>query len=209
MWQSRDVCYVICMAVLGIVSTALLVQMASMLSGIQGANYVFTIVMAIQTAFSLCLYEGRRWRLFAQNALLNLLIIPTHLGGPPFSLTKFHLVTTAFVIDMVFNSFYKPFRNSDKVKLWSILGTLSFYLLMPFISLTIRSVFYSPEAVALFINVILVLSPVIIVESIAGGYLGYHIFLRLKSDKMVSAPLFLNTPVNSIDNTEAVFVDFD
>jgi hypothetical protein len=182
MWQSKDVCYVICMAGLGIVSTALLVQMASLLSGIQGANYVFTIIMAIQTAFSLCLYEGRRWRLFVQNAILNLLIIPTYLGGPPFSLTKFHLVTTAFVVDLVFNSFYKTFKVSNKVKLWSILGTLTFYLIMPFISLMIRSVFYSPEAVALFANIILLLSPVIIIESTAGGYLGYRIFLRLRKD---------------------------
>jgi hypothetical protein len=172
------------MAVLGIVSTALLVQMASLFSGIQGANYIFTIVMAIQTAFSLCLYEGRRWRLFAQNAILNLLIIPTHLGGPPFSLTKFHLITTAFVVDFVFNSFYKTFRNQKKVKLWSVIGTLTFYLIMPFFSLIIRSVFYSPEAVALFFEVILLLSPVIIVESIAGGYVGYHIFLRLKSERL-------------------------
>jgi hypothetical protein len=186
MWQCKDICYVIFMALLGVVSTALLVQMASLLSGIQGANYVFTIIMAIQTAFSLCLYEGRRWRLFVQNAILNLLIIPTYLGGPPFSLTKFHLVTTAFMIDLVFNSFYKTFRTHNKIKLWSMLGTLAFYLIMPLISLVIRSVFYSPEAVVLFMHVILVLSPVIIAESIAGGYLGYHIFLRLKSERMVN-----------------------
>ena len=185
MWQTKDICYVIFMAILGIVSTVLIVQTASLFSGIQGANYIFTIVMAIQTGFSLCLYEGRRWRLFAQNAILNLLIIPTHLGGPPFSLTKFHLVTTALVIDLVFNSFYKTFKTTGKIKVWSILGTVSFYLIMPFISLMVRSVFYSPEAVTLFSNVIVVLSPVIIVESIAGGYFGYHIFLRLKRDKLV------------------------
>lgn len=182
MWCSKDICYVIFMAVLGIVSTALVVQMGGLISGIQGANYVFTIIMAIQTSFSLCLYEGRRWRLFAQNVILYFLIIPTYLGGPPFSLLKFHIAMAAFSVDLVFNSFYKTFGNRDKIKLWSILGTLTFYLIMPFFSLIIRSVFYSPEAVALFVNVILLLSPVIVVESIAGGYIGYKIHQRIRKE---------------------------
>ena len=182
MWHCRDICYVVCLSVLGIVSTLLIVQMAGLISGIQGANYVFTIVMAIQTGFALCLYEGRRWRLFAQNLILNLLIIPTYLGGPPFSMTKFHLVATAFVVDLLFNSFYKNFQNHGKVKFWSILGTLAFYLIMPVISLMIRSVFYSPEAVALFVNVILLLSPVIAVEATVGGYIGYTIHQRIRKE---------------------------
>jgi hypothetical protein len=180
MWNSKDVASVIFMAVLGVVSTALVVQMATLISGIQGANYVFTIIMAVQTSFSLLLYEGRRWRLLAQNAILTLLIMPLYLGGPPFSVTKIQLIATAFVVDLLFNSFYKTFRNSSKLKLWSVLCTLVFYLIMPFFSLLIRTLFYSPEAVALYVNVILLLSPVIIIESAVGGYIGHQIYLRLR-----------------------------
>jgi hypothetical protein len=189
MWNSKDIGYIIFMAVLGIASTVSIVQMATLISGIQGANYVFTIIMAIQTSFSLVLYEGRRWRLFAQNTILTLLIMPIHLGGPPFSVTKIQLMATAFVVDLVFNGFYKTFRNRGKLKLWSVLCTLVFYLIMPFFSLLIRTLFYSPEAVALYVNVILLLSPVIIAESLAGGYLGYRIFLRLKRDRLVNASI--------------------
>lgn len=180
MWTSKDIGYVIFMTVLGIVSTALVVQMATLVSGIQGANYIFTIIMALQTSFSLLLYEGKRWRLFVQNVLLTLLIMPLYLGGPPFSITKIQLIATAFVVDLLFNSFYKTFRNWNKLKLWSVSCTLVFYGIMPFFSLLIRTLFYSPEAVALYVNVILLLSPVIIIESIAGGYIGHQIYLRLK-----------------------------
>jgi hypothetical protein len=180
MRNSKDVGRVIFMAVLAVVSSAFIVQIATLISGIQGANYIFTIIMALQTSFSLLLYQGRKWRLLAQNAILTLLIMPLYLGGTPFSITKIHLIPTAFVVDLLFNSFYKTFRDWSKLRLWSILCTLMFYLIMPFFSLLIRTLFYSPEAVALYVNVILLLSPVIIIEAIAGGYLGHQIYLRLK-----------------------------
>jgi len=181
MWCSKDISCIIFLSVLGLVSTALIAQIAGLLSGIRGANYVFTIILAIQTSLSFLIYEGRRWRFFAQFTIFTLLIIPTYLGGPPFSAhSKIHFVITAFVADLVLNSFYKLAKNHDRLQWWSVIGTLLFWVMLPFFSLLIRPLFFSPEAVALFANVILVLLPVIVIEAIAGGYLGYRIYLRVR-----------------------------
>ena len=186
MWSSKDVCCVICMAVLGLVSTALIAQMAGLITGIRGANYVFTIVLAVQTTISFLLYEGRRWRFFVQFSIFTLLILPTYLGGTPFAVqTRIHFVINAFIADLVINSFYKLASEHGKIRLWSVLGSLMFWGLLPFFSLLIRPLFYSLEAVALFASVVFLLLPVIIVEALAGGYLGYQIFLRLRKGKLV------------------------
>jgi hypothetical protein len=186
MWSSKDIGCIICMAVLGLVSTALIAQMAGLITGIRGANYVFTIILAVQTTISFLLYEGRRWRFFVQFSIFTLLILPTFLGGPPFAVqNRIHFIVTAFVADLVVNSFYRRVVGNGRLKLWSVLGSLMFWVLLPFFSLLIRPLFYSLEAVALFANVVFLLLPVIIVEALAGGYLGYRIFLRVRKDKLV------------------------
>jgi hypothetical protein len=121
MWSSKDICYIILMAVLGVVSTALIVQMAGLISGIRGSNYVFTIILAVQTTISFLLFEGRRWRFFVQFSIFTLLIIPTHLGGVPFAVeSRIHFIITALVADLIINSFYDKFRKRVKLKWWSI-----------------------------------------------------------------------------------------
>jgi len=52
-----------CLWSFGVVSSALVVQMAILIAGIQGANYIFTIIMALQTSFSLLLYQERKCKL--------------------------------------------------------------------------------------------------------------------------------------------------
>lgn len=185
MWSSKDISCIVMLSVVGLVATALVAQMAGLISGIRGSNYIFTIILAIVTGLSLLMYEGRRWRFFAQTALFAILIIPTYLSGPPFSVqSKIHFFITGFVADAVVNSFYCAFRKREKLKYWSIFGALLFWGMLPLFSLLIRPFFYPPEAVALFANVVLVLLPVIIVEAIAGGYLGYRIYVRLKKDRV-------------------------
>ena len=185
MWSSKDLCFIIVLSVVGLVSTTLVAQMAGLISGIRGANYVFTIILAIQTSLSFLVYEGRRWRLFAQISLFTILIIPTYLSGPPFSVqSKLHFFITGFIADLILNSLYDAFRKREQLKLWAILGSLLFWVTLPFFSLMIRPLFFSPEAVAFFANVVLLLLPVIVVEAIAGGYLGYHIYLRVRKDQL-------------------------
>jgi hypothetical protein len=187
-WSSKDICCIILMAVLGFVSTALVVQMAGLISGIPGSNYVFTIFLAVQTTISFLVFEGRRWRFFVQFSIFTLLIIPTHLGGLPFAVqSRIHFVITALVADLIINSFYETSRKNGKLKLWSVSGSLLFWVMLPFFSLLIRPLFFSIEAVLLFANVVLLLLPVIVIESVAGGYVGYRIFLRLRKEGLLKA----------------------
>lgn len=181
LWSSRDFAYIIVFSVLGLITTVLIVQMAGLLSGILGANYLCTIFLAMINTISLLSFEGRRWRFLVQFSLFTLLIIPTHLGGAPFFVQgRIHFIITAFFADLILNSFYGKALKHGKLKWWSILGALLFWLMFPFFSLLIRPLFYSFDAIVLFANVVLLMLPVIIAESLAGGYLGYRIFLRLK-----------------------------
>jgi hypothetical protein len=187
-WSSKDICCIVLLAVLGFVSTALVVQMAGLISGIPGSNYVFTIILAVQTTISFLVFEGRRWRFFVQFSIFTLLIIPTHLGGLPFAVqSRIHFVITAFVADLIINSFYGRFRKRGKLKWWSISGSVFFWVMLPCFSLSIRPLFFSLEAVLLFAHVVLLLLPVIVVESVTGGYMGYRIFLRLSRDSLIQS----------------------
>jgi hypothetical protein len=181
MLSSKDLALIICLAVLGLVTTTLIVQVATMLTGIPGANYVFTIVLAIQTSFALLMYEGRRWRFFIQITLFTLLIFPTYIGGVPFDLvSKINLPINALFGDIIFNSVYGVFKEKNRLLLWAILVTVIFWVMNPIFGLMVKPFFYPPQFIAKLVDVILMLLPVIIVESIAGGYLGYKIYRRVK-----------------------------
>lgn len=169
------------MSAIGFVCALFILQMAGLLSGILGANYLCTIFLAMINTVSLLLFEGRRWRFFVQFSLFTLLIIPTYLGGVPFFVQgRIHFIIVAFFADLVINSFYKKAIEHGKLMWWSILGSLFFWLIFPFFSLLVRPLFYSFEAMVLFANVVLLMLPVIIVQSLAGGYLGYKIYQRVR-----------------------------
>ena len=180
MWSTKDLASIVIMAVLGFVSTALVAQMAGLITGIPGANYIFTIILAIVTSFSFLLYEGRRWRFFVQMAIFGLLVTPTYLGGPPFQPIKVNFAITAVIADAVVNSYYATFSKREKLKWWAILSALVYWTMLPFIGSLLNPLFFPPEYVRLFINAVLFLTPVIVVEAIAGGYLGYRIYCRVK-----------------------------
>lgn len=182
MLNSKDLCVIIIMAVLGLVITVLVGQVATMITGIPGANYVLVIVFAIQTSFALLLYEGRRWRFFVQMTLFTFLIIPTYIGGIPFDfLSKTNLIVNSFQCDLLFNSVYGIFKKQNKLVWWAILVAVEFWLLNPFFGLLIKSLLlYPPEFMMKFIGVLPLLLPVIIVESAAGGYIGHKIYERIK-----------------------------
>lgn len=185
MWSSKDLSYIIFLSVVGLVSTVLIAQMATLISGIHGANYIFTGILAIQTSLSFLLFEGRRWRFFTQTSLFTLLIIPTYLSGPPFfAQGKIHFFITGFVTDILLNSFHGFSKKREKLKWWSISGALLFWVMTPFFSLLIRPLLYPAEAVVLFADVVLMLLPVIVVESVIGGYLGYRVWLAVKRDSL-------------------------
>jgi hypothetical protein len=178
--NSKDLGLTIILAALGFVTMTLIVQAATMLTGIPGANYVFTIVIAIQTSFALLIYRGKRWRFFVQMTLLTFLIIPTYIGGVPFDLlSKINLAVNAFHGDLLFNSIYRFFREKNKLIWWAILITVEFWLMNPIFGLIIKPFFYPPEFIKKIVETVTLLLPVIIVEAIAGGYIGYKIYRRV------------------------------
>ena len=95
------------------------------------------------------------------------------------------IAINALLCDMIFNSVYEPFNKRNRLLMWAIIATVEFWILNPFISgYLIKPLFFSPEYITKFIEVALLLLPVIIIESIAGGYIGYKIYRRLKESPL-------------------------
>lgn len=181
MIESRDLMLIVCLAVLGFVISASIVQMAHLLTGIPGASYFFTILLSLQTSLSLLMYEGRRWRFLVQMTLFTFLIIPTPIGGVPFDLfSKIQMIANAFLVDMIFNSIYGTFKKQDKLRSWAILSAVVFWVMNPFFGLMIKPFFFPPDFAFRILNILFWILPLITVQSIAGGYLGHKIFMRLK-----------------------------
>ena len=177
--QTRDLTTIIVMAVLQLVITVLIAQMGTLITGIPGTNFLFTLLLAIPITFSLLTYEGRRWRIFMQLALFALIALPTRLGGPAFDpVSRFGTFTVAILIDIIANSLYGTFKKRDKLLWWAILCSGIYWCLIPLFSTITKILFYTPEAVEAFIGVVSVLLPVIIGEALIGGYIGYQIYKR-------------------------------
>ena len=177
--QTRDLATMIIMAVVQFIIALLFAQMGTIITGIPGTNFLFTILLAIPIAFSLLIYEGRRWRIFIQLTIYILLAIPTRIGGAPFDpIARVSSVITAFLIDVLANSLYGFFKRREKLMWWSILISGIYWALTPLLKIPVMIVYYNPEAVDRFINVVMMLYPVIIGEAIVGGYIGYMIFKR-------------------------------
>ncbi|PVX25876.1 MAG: hypothetical protein CW716_07170 [Candidatus Bathyarchaeum sp.] len=177
---TRDLTIIICLSVLGLVISGSIAQMAT-LTGIPGSTYLFTVLLALQTSFSLLIYEGRRWRFFFQMTLFTFLIIPTPIGGVAFDFfSKIQMIANAFVVDIIFNSVYGFYRKQDRLLLWSIMVAVVFWVMNPIFGLMIKPFFFSPEFAFRILDILYWILPVIIVESIAGGYFGYKIYKRIE-----------------------------
>lgn len=180
MWNSRDVALVIITAVAVFVFTIFMFGVAGLLTGIMGANYIFTFGMAIVVSIVFLLFEGRRWRFFAHNTLVALLTLPTTLGGPPYDIfPRLVLILVGFPADLIFNSVYKFFKRSNKLVWWSILSGTGFFLLLPFFQIMFFPLFFNSQFVATFTSVVILMLPWIIGGGIFGGYLGYKVYKRV------------------------------
>jgi hypothetical protein len=113
--------------------------------------------------------------------LFVILTTPTNLGGPPFDITaRLNTIINAFICDLAFNSIHGRFKEHKKLLPWAVIATVAFWVMNPFISSLIKPIFFPPEYVAAFVSAVLLLLPVIIIESIIGGYVGYKIYGRAK-----------------------------
>jgi hypothetical protein len=181
LWKSKDLTLIIVFAVLGLAYTVFVAQMGYLITGISGVNFLFIIGYAIFISSQLLMYEGRKWRFLVSTILFALLIIPTHFAGTPYNiLPRIPIVVNAFFTDLIFNNAYGFFESRNKLFWWTILVSLEYNVTSPFLSIVLYYLFYPPEFVAAFINVVLLMLPVIIIESIAGGYLGYKVYERVE-----------------------------
>ncbi len=137
--------------------------------------------MTLLVSLTFLLFEGRRWRFFFHNTLVALLSLPTFLGGPPYDIfPRLVIVLAGFPADLVLNSIYKFFRSNNRLVWWSILTGMVFFLVLPFLQILIFPLFFPSQFVAAFTNVVIVMLPWIIGGAIAGGYLGYKVYMRIK-----------------------------
>lgn len=186
MWSSRDLTLVILLAVASFAYTALIGQLAWLFTGIPASNLVFTIGHAVIISLSLLIYQGKRWRFFLQHVLFAILVIPTYLQGTPFEiLPRLGIVMHGIQADILFNTIYGFFKERNKLVWLSIFIAVEFFLAAPFINIIWFSLIYPPAFVTLLIDTILLLLPVVIVESLVGGLIGYKIYQRVKEVGLV------------------------
>ena len=183
MWNTKDLCLVATLAAIGYVSAALIGQMGYILTGLRGVNSIFTLIFAIQTGFALLMYEGRRWRFFIQISIFTVLIIPTNYGSPAFDIIgKMSFMIAGFFTDIVACSVYQHFKKMQKIKYWTVLtGGLLFWSVQLTAGLAKNIFFYSSQAGIVFI--LIILSPLVVVESLIGSYMSYKIYDRIHNKK--------------------------
>ena len=178
MKNSRDIALVIMFAALSFVFNLLIGQVPSLITGIPGIAYVFTIVYSIIQSVAYLMYGGRRWRILLQALLLSLLYF---LFIPSWTLpVALATISNMLIVDIIFNSFYGKFKRDNTLFRWILAlqvysWTTYSFMLLPFLSL-----FIPMEAViAYFATFGIVWLPVTIAEAIAGSYIGYKIYQRI------------------------------
>jgi len=180
MWSSRDVALIIITAVVVFVFSVFVFQMASMITGIQGMNFIFTFGMATFISLTFLLFEGRRWRFFFHNTLVMLLILPTSLGGTPYDIfPRLVIILAGIPADLVLNSLYKFFKKNNRLVWWSILTTTFFVPLVNVFQISLFPLYFPSEFVATYTNIIIIMIPWIIGGAIVGGFLGYKLYRRV------------------------------
>jgi hypothetical protein len=90
------------------------------------------------------------------------------------------MIANAFFVDIIFNSVYGFYKKKNRLLLWSIMGAVVYWVMNPFYGLMIKPFFFPPEFAFRILDILYWILPIIIVESIAGGYLGHKIFMRIK-----------------------------
>jgi hypothetical protein len=195
MKKSRDLALIVMFAVLTFVFQALIGQVPNLVTGIPGIGYAFTIVYSIIQSVAFLLYEGRRWRIFAQGLLFSLIafpLIPTF--TPPAAMAA---ILNSFIVDVVFNSFYGYFRKENRLFWWILITQVYHWSTLPLWLLPFLSLVAPIEEVMeiWFIPVFSVMLPIMIAEAAAGSYIGYKIYKRVKNIAPTSP---LSTPEENI-----------
>jgi hypothetical protein len=155
-------------------------QVPRLITGIPGIGYALTVVYSITITVSFLMYEGRRWRMFAQGLLFTLLSLTT--AQSDILAAVISSTISVFALDLVFNSVYVSFKKRGQLIRWAIFGQVFYWALSPFVILFTLSLFYPLQGVIAtwFIPVMSIMLPVMVIEAIAGGYIGYQIYRRVE-----------------------------
>jgi len=177
--NSRDIALVIIFVALSFVFNVLIGQLPSLITGIGGMAFVFTIVYSIIQSVAYLMYGGRRWRILAQALLLGLLyilFIPT--WTPPVAMAT---ITNFFIVDIIFNSLYGKFKRDNRLFWWILALQVFSWTTFTFINLPFYLLFVPMDVViGLMLPFDIAMLPIIIIEAIAGSYIGYKIYGRVE-----------------------------
>ncbi|MEJ2244457.1 MAG: hypothetical protein P8X87_08060 [Candidatus Bathyarchaeota archaeon] len=182
MWSSKDLTLVIVTAVVVFITSITVFQIPFILTGINGIGYVTTVGMGFFISLTFLLFEGRRWRFLAHNTLVVILSLPTSFLAPPFVIfPRLVIFLVGIPVDIIVNSFYQKFLNSNKLVWWSIFSALTFFLITPIFQLLLYPLYFPPEFMGAFSNILIVMSPWILGGCVAGGYFGYKLYQKLNN----------------------------
>ena len=156
-------------------------QIGFLITGIPGINYFFIIGQAIWITLAFLFFEGKRWRLLLSITIFGLLTMPTSAMGAPFNiLPRIPLIVNAFQSDLIMNSLYPLFRKRGKMTWLITFFVVEHFIIGGLLRIITYPLFFTSEYVAIFTGIFTMMLPVIIAESISGGYISYFIYLRLK-----------------------------
>lgn len=181
MKDSRDLALIIMFAVLNVVLIIITGQIPELVTGIPAIGYAFIIFPAITQSVAILIYGGKRWRLVTQGLVFNTIALLSIQTWTPTAVIV--ALLTSLIIDVVFNSCYGLFKRRNKLHWWAILAQVYSYTTQPIWTLLFVSLFLAPFEAVLrnwFISIILMFYPLIILESIAGGYIGHKIYQRVE-----------------------------
>ena len=177
---SRDITLIMMFAVLIFVFRLLIDRGVGMIN-IPGFAYILSIFFSIVYSLFFLMCKGRRWRLFFQALLSTLLYII--FINTAFHPTEMATLLNLFIVDVVFNSLYGPFERKNKLLWLTILFQVYYWATYSLWLLVFYSVLFYPFEAFLknwFIPTMSII-PVLIVEGLAGGFIGYQIYRRVKT----------------------------
>lgn len=181
MKDSKDLALIIMFAVLNLVIMILIGQVPELITGIPAIGYAFIIFYAITQAVAILTYEGRRWRLLMQSFVFNIIALLSVAVWT--QIAALASLISSLIMDVFFNSVYGYFKSKDKLLWFAVLSQVFSWTSQPIWTLFFVSLFMAPFENVLrnwFISLILVFYPLIVIEAVVGGYLGYKIYQRVK-----------------------------
>jgi hypothetical protein len=178
--SSRDITLIIMFAVIIIIFRFLIGRFVGMIA-IPGFIYALSIFYSVVQSVSFLTYRGRRWRFFAQGLLSTLLFFV--FINPTFRPNEMAILLNFFIVDVVFNSFYGSFERKNKLLWLTFIFQLYYWITYAFWILLFNVALFFPFESFLknwFIPVMSVMLPIMILEALAGGYIGYKIYRRVE-----------------------------